>query len=326
MKNNNLRTIISIACTLICIACIILDYNIIAASFGLVAYFTSLLTTKFVTRTWQIYLAFLIALIAGYAMGLRVGFPFMALSLLSLTLMPGIRTLLFEQISNVEVGWFESVLCAVGIGFYVFGNMYNSNSWIGWAFPAPAILFGIFMAVGFKIDRNGFARTITQKQNIEIDKPAPEFTLPDEENNIVTLSDYKGKRHVLLVFVRGDWCPTCHIMLRAYEKFKDKFAEKNIILLAIGPDSVGVNREMVIRLGLDYKLLCDDKAQAAKAYGMLFQPNNNETKYGDGIPLPASFLVDINGLLLYTSDPRKPGSILRPETIFPIIEKLSTIA
>ena len=192
---------------------------------------------------------------------------------------------------------------------------------MGWTFPAPAIVFGAFMATGFKLDRNAFAKEM-RKYNIELGKPAPVFTLLDEESNSVCLSEYKGKRHVLLIFVRGDWCPTCHIMLRAYEKHKERFAEKNIMLLAIGPDSVGVNREMVIRLGLDYKLLCDDKALAAKAYGMMFQANNYETKFAEGVPLPASFLVDINGTLLYTSDPHKPGAILTPDTIFPVIEKL----
>ena len=325
MKNNTLRSIIAVISTLACVYFIIYPNPVVASALGTVAYFTILLTTKFATRKWQIYLLFLIALIAGYAMSAKIGFPYLALSLLSMALMPGIRTLLFEEISGAGVGWLESALCLLGIGFYVFGNLYNSNGWVGWTFPAPAIAFGIFMAVGFRLDRKAFG-TSMHKYDVELGKPAPVFTLPDEENNLVCLTEFKGKRHVLLIFVRGDWCPTCHIMLRAYEKFKDKFAEKNIMLLAIGPDSVGVNREMVLRLGLDYKLLCDDKAMAAKAYGMMFQANNYETKFDEGIPLPASFLVDVNGILLYTSDPHKPGAILRPDTIFPVIEGLGATA
>ena len=111
-------------------------------------------------------------------------------------------------------------------------------------------------------------------------------------------------------------------MLRTYEKYKEKLSEKDIVVLAIGPDPVGVNRDMVQRLGLDYRILSDDKNEAAKAYGMMFQGNNPMTKYEGGIPLPAAFLIDINGKVVYTSNPRIPGEILTPQTIFPVIEKL----
>lgn len=40
-------------------------------------------------------------------------------------------------------------------------------------------------------------------KQVAIDTPAPDFTLPDFEGNEVTLSDYRGRRHVLLVLNRG---------------------------------------------------------------------------------------------------------------------------
>jgi peroxiredoxin len=38
---------------------------------------------------------------------------------------------------------------------------------------------------------------------VTIDTPAPDFTLDDFEGNVVTLSDFREKAHVLLVFNRG---------------------------------------------------------------------------------------------------------------------------
>src|SRR5579872_5650055 len=119
MKNNPIRTIFSVLFTCACIAFIILDDHIAASACGIAAYFTALLTTKFATRKWQIYFLFLVALISGYAMSARASFPFISLSLLCLAMMPGIRTLLFQQISNAKVGWLESALCLLGITFYV---------------------------------------------------------------------------------------------------------------------------------------------------------------------------------------------------------------
>jgi peroxiredoxin len=38
---------------------------------------------------------------------------------------------------------------------------------------------------------------------VQLDKPAPDFTLEDYQGNSVSLSDFKGKQNVLLVFNRG---------------------------------------------------------------------------------------------------------------------------
>ncbi len=38
---------------------------------------------------------------------------------------------------------------------------------------------------------------------VQLDKPAPDFTLEDYQGNQVSLSDFKGKQNVLLVFNRG---------------------------------------------------------------------------------------------------------------------------
>lgn len=40
-------------------------------------------------------------------------------------------------------------------------------------------------------------------QKAELNKPAPDFTLPDFEGNKVSLSDFKGKKNIVLVFNRG---------------------------------------------------------------------------------------------------------------------------
>ncbi|HXP52629.1 MAG TPA: peroxiredoxin family protein [Bacteroidia bacterium] len=325
MNKNSLMLIIAFISTLTSVTFIVLNNYIVASAVGIMVYMSWAFVTKAISHKWQFYSFFVAALIAGYAMGLKGAPPFLAVSLLCFSIMLGGRTLFFERLAHTDIGWLEPIFYSLGCGFYIAGNLLYSNGWMGWVFPLPLVIFNSFMVMSIGRDYKGLKARIG-KRNAELGKPAPGFTLPDTENNPVSLSDYKNKRHVLLIFVRGDWCPTCHIMLRTYEKYKEKFAEKNIMLLAIGPDSIGVNHEMVVKLGIDYKMLCDDKAHAAKAYGMMFQSNNNMTKYGDGIPLPASFLVDINGTLLYTSDPHRPGAILTPDTIFPVIEGLGATA
>ena len=159
---------------------------------------------------------------------------------------------------------------------------------------------------------------------MQLGQEAINFNLPDQDGNPVSLADFKNQRHVLLIFVRGDWCPGCHMMLRTYEKNNEKFRARNIFAMAIGPDPVGVNRGMVEKLGLDFKVLSDEGQKTAMLYGVQLShyENNFSENYEEGIPLPASFLVDKQGVVRYVSRPDKVGEFLNPSLIFPIIESL----
>jgi peroxiredoxin len=154
-------------------------------------------------------------------------------------------------------------------------------------------------------------------------KAAPDFKLADQDGFPVALSAFKDMSHVLLIFVRGDWCPSCHITLRTYAKHKERFQEQDITLLAIGPDPVGVNLRMVQELGVPFKMLSDEGQRTAMAYGVQLDDDLAKKMHNDGIPLPASFLVDKGGVVRYTSRPERAGEFLNPNTIFPVLRALA---
>ena len=95
--------------------------------------------------------------------------------------------------------------------------------------------------------------------------------------------------------------------------------------MAIGPDPVGVNKEMVKKLNLEFKILSDVGQRTAMTYGVQLSEYDNDfaEKYEEGIPLPASFLVDKEGIVRYVSRPDRVGEFLNPALIFPIIETLN---
>lgn len=162
----------------------------------------------------------------------------------------------------------------------------------------------------------------TKNYAIEPGVPAVDFTLPDQNGNPVTLSSFFGKTDVLLLFVRGDWCPGCHIMLRTYYKYRDKFKEKGIYFIAIGPDPQGVNREMLERLDVDFTLLSDEDLKVTGRYGVQAGEEAPFGDYPNGIPLPAAFIVDKKGIIRYTTRPETPGSFLRPDSILNVLDGL----
>ena len=274
---------------------------------------------------------FLGVFLSAITLGLALDHPFVhgyfLLGALIITSMGAILRIVFFRIfAYTGYSWFEPLMMLLSGILYIIGNIYfhNASYWQGWVFPLPILAFTAILSFGIFKDQRQLLGFTKGGYKVEIGKVAPEFSLPDQDGNTVNLSAYRGDRNLLLIFVRGDWCPGCHMMLRAYEKQREKFQQKNILVMAIGPDPVGVNKGMVLKLGLDFKVLADEKQRTAMQYGVQLNEYDNDfaEKFEEGIPLPASFLVDKNGVLRYVSRPDKVGEFLNPSLIFPILENL----
>jgi peroxiredoxin len=235
------------------------------------------------------------------------------------------RIAFFRTFGYTQYSWYEPTMFILAFGTWLAGCILHPSYWAAWAFPPLLIFFQGILAWGIIKDKKQLEGFTRGGYKIAIGKEAPEFTLPDQDGNDISLDSFRDQRNLLLIFVRGDWCPGCHMMLRTYERERRRFQEKNILVMAIGPDPVGVNREMVLKLGLDFKVLADDGQRTAMKYGVQLSEYDNDfaEKYDEGIPLPASFLVDKKGIVQYVSRPDKIGEFLDPRTIFPIVEKLN---
>ncbi|HET6992091.1 MAG TPA: redoxin domain-containing protein [Bacteroidia bacterium] len=252
-------------------------------------------------------------------------FPFLLLTMFFVTMATFGRIMFFRFFGYTGKTWFEIGTLLLAIGCHIAGNMFAHSDVISWTLPAPALIFGTIFVWGIIKDKKQLLSNTMKGYRVAIGMPAPPFSLPDQDEKPVSLSDFHGERHLLLIFVRGDWCPGCHMMLRTYQKEAERFKSKNIFVLSIGPDPVGVNREMVERLNLDFKVLSDEGQKTAMMYGVQLEEYDNAfaEKYEEGIPLPASFLVDKTGVVRYVSRPDKVGEFLNPSLIFPIIDKLN---
>jgi peroxiredoxin len=304
-----------------------LGYYLAAPLFSILAFFAVFSEFKKYTGWYQYSVTLLSATQTGLCLDVMSGtshFPFMSLALFIAAASFLFRFIFFRTFTFTRYDWFEATATVISLVIYVFGNLSGNYDWMGWLFPLPILIFAVLFARGSKKDHRQLLSSIKGGYKIKEGQPAGDFALPDQNNEITRLSDYKNERNVLLIFVRGDWCPGCHMMLRTYEKNNDKFKAKNVMVMAIGPDPVGVNREMVERLGLDFKVLADDGQRTAMSYGVQVKHFENPIadEYTEGLPLPASFLIDIHGVVRYVSRPDRVGEFLNPSLIFPILDRL----
>jgi peroxiredoxin len=236
-----------------------------------------------------------------------------------------LRLMLYKRLNRTSIIWLEPVLVSVAVVLYVLANLLNYHDWQHWVLMLPYALLGIHAGFIMFTDRILLKKNASKGYGAEIGKPVPNFELISETGETIKLSDYLGKRNVLVFFYRGDWCPFCNMMLRTYAKSSEKFREKDVILLAVGPDDPATNRALVENLHLDFHVLSDKDLAVVRQYGIRIDKYNasgNAKKYGQDSPLPASFLIDTKGILRYTSHPSRVGEFLSPETIFPVLAQL----
>jgi peroxiredoxin len=218
--------------------------------------------------------------------------------------------------------WAEPLMLLVGAGLLFLGG-YLEGVW-PWA-GLVAALPGAVISAGYIQDAPYIAAGASRGYAVKVGDVAPDFELPSTKGTWVRLHSYFPRNPVLLLFVRGDWCPGCHMMLRTYERHKHRFYEKNVIILGIGPDPLGVNQAMIERLGVSFLMLSDENFTVIRRYGNAYQNEflqKTAAGYEAGIPLPAAYLIDRYGIVRYISSSEYVGEFLDPNTIFPVLEQI----
>jgi len=104
---------------------------------------------------------------------------------------------------------------------------------------------------------------------IEAGAPAPDFTLPDQDGNLVSLADIEGQRSVL-VFYPLDFSPTCTDQLSIYQEVQRELDARGTKLYGISVDSAFAHKAFQSQLGVTFPLLADfnPKGEVAKRYGV----------------------------------------------------------
>ena len=92
---------------------------------------------------------------------------------------------------------------------------------------------------------------------ISVGSPAPDFTLKDQSQAEVKLSDFKGKKNVVIVFYPLDWSPVCTNEHACFVNDMKKFEQLDAQVLGISVDSGWSHKAFAEKMGIKYPLLAD---------------------------------------------------------------------
>ena len=127
---------------------------------------------------------------------------------------------------------------------------------------------------------------------VEIGKQAPDFTLPNQNGEKVSLSDFEGK-NVVLYFYPKDMTPGCTTQACDFRDHHESFGELDAVIVGISPDPVSRHEKFIDKHDLPFLLLADEDKQAAEAYDVWKLKKNFGREYY-GIER-STFIIDKEG-------------------------------
>ena len=121
---------------------------------------------------------------------------------------------------------------------------------------------------------------------------APEFSLNDQNGNIVSLSDFSGKK-LVLYFYPKDNTPGCSRQACAFAGAYQDFKTMDVAVIGVSKDSVASHVKFAEKYSLPFILLSDPELEAIKAYDV-WQEKKNYGKVSMGV-VRTTFVIDEQG-------------------------------
>ncbi|WBB95282.1 MULTISPECIES: peroxiredoxin [unclassified Solwaraspora] len=128
---------------------------------------------------------------------------------------------------------------------------------------------------------------------VEVGTPAPEFTLKDQNNQEVRLTDFRGRQAVLLIFYPLAFTGTCQGELQEVRDNIDAYVNDDVQTLTVSVDSVYTHKIWAEQEGFQFPLLADfwPHGAVAQAYGVF-----NDSA---GIANRGTFVIDKTGVVRF---------------------------
>jgi len=127
-----------------------------------------------------------------------------------------------------------------------------------------------------------------------VGKEAPGFSLPNQNGDLVKLSDFRGKK-VVLFFYPKDMTSGCTVEACDFRDRLAEFNELNVVVLGVSPDDEKSHQKFIEKEGLTFDLLADMEKEVCQAYSVWQEKSMYGKKYM-GVNR-STFLIDENGIV-----------------------------
>jgi thioredoxin-dependent peroxiredoxin len=123
---------------------------------------------------------------------------------------------------------------------------------------------------------------------------APEFSANDQNDNTISLSQFKGRKVVLYFYPKDD-TPGCTKEACSLRDNHETMMSKGFVVLGVSPDTVESHKKFAAKFDLPFSLLADPELKIVKAFGAWGEKKMYGKTY-EGL-LRSTFIIDQDGLI-----------------------------
>jgi len=138
---------------------------------------------------------------------------------------------------------------------------------------------------------------------IQAGRQAPDFTLPDQDGNPVSLADLKGQTIILYFYPKAD-TPGCTTQACGVRDHLPAYEDANAIVLGVSPDPVKRVKKFHDGQGLNFTLLADAEHAVCETYGVWAEKSMYGKKYWGA--LRSTFVIDEEGQIVHVIEKASP--------------------
>lgn len=167
---------------------------------------------------------------------------------------------------------------------------------------------GVGMSVLDKVSSKNMTKTIDQVKGKMVGDKIDDFSAKDHLGKTFTLSEEKGK--IVLVFIRGQWCPYCNKYVEKLQDISPELKKKNARLVIISPEKPEFIEKTISKTKTDYTVLYDEDYKIAEMFDVLYTPyqrtldfynsriksdfTDSRSDKSGRLPVSATFIIDEN--------------------------------
>lgn len=130
---------------------------------------------------------------------------------------------------------------------------------------------------------------------LEKQHTAPLFTSVNQNDAPISLSDYAGKKNVVLYFYPKDDTPGCTIEANQFTQYAEQFTAHDTVILGVSKDSCASHRDFMSKYGLQLELLADTSGELCELYNVWREREKEGVK--SMAVLRSTFIIDKQGVL-----------------------------
>ena len=150
-------------------------------------------------------------------------------------------------------------------------------------------------------------KTIDEVKGLQIGELVADFSAEAANGKTFLLSEQLKKGSIVLVFIRGQWCPYCNKHLSDLQDNLPAIYEKGASVVIVSPEKPEYIEKSIEKTGAEFTFLYDEGYNISKAFDVLFLPEkgtqikynligaNFKESHSDGtafLPVPATFIID----------------------------------